>query len=183
MKKKVIIISVVLILLVLLFSIRNQLKDGGTVEYKALVYKVSKIHKHLETEQQDGIIVEIFGKELFNNVIIKHIERDLDDVIVTEVNLEERAWVNSLTKINIKDTNDYFEITDKVKFDIPEYEEGTTTSFSITVPYTFVVNGISYTGTYEFDNANWSKKPEGLDYNLKVMNVTKDGKIEIKVTK
>ena len=95
----------------------------------------------------------------------------------------ERAWVNSLTKINIKDTNDYFEITDKVKFDIPEYEEGTTISFSISVPYTFVVNGISYTGIYEFDNANWSKKDEGLDYNLRVMNVTKDGKIEIKVTK
>lgn len=103
--------------------------------------------------------------------------------VVTEISLGERAWVNSLTKINIKDTNDYFEITDNVKLDIPEYEEGTTISFSIPVPYTFVVNGISYTGIYEFDNANWSKEPEGLDYNLRVMNVTKDGKIEIKVTK
>lgn len=28
------------------------------------------------------------------------------------------AWVNSFTKINIKDTNDYFEITDKVKIEI-----------------------------------------------------------------
>ena len=44
MKKKIIIISVVIILVVLLFPIRNQLKDGGTVEYKALVYKVSKVH-------------------------------------------------------------------------------------------------------------------------------------------
>lgn len=103
--------------------------------------------------------------------------------VVTEISLGERAWVNSLTKINIKDTNDYFEITDKVKLDIPEYEEGTTISFSIPVPYTFVVNGISYTGIYEFDNANWSKEPEGLEYNLIVMNVTKDGKIEIKVTR
>lgn len=31
--------------------------------------------------------------------------------------------------LNIKDTNDYFEITDKVKLDIPEYEEGMTISF------------------------------------------------------
>lgn len=183
MKKKVIIISAAIILLVLLFPIRSQLKDGGTVEYKSLTYKVSKIHKRSETEHQDGIAVEIFGKEIFNNVIVKHIERDFNDVIVTEVSLGERAWVNSLTKINIKDTNDYFEITDNVKFDIPEYEEGTTISFSISVPYTFVVNGISYTGIYEFDNANWSKKDEGLDYNLRVMNVTKDGKIEIEVTK
>jgi len=36
---------VAIILLVLLFPIRNQLKDGGTVEYKALVYKVSKVKK------------------------------------------------------------------------------------------------------------------------------------------
>ena len=36
---------VAIILLVLLFPIRNQLKDGGTIEYKALVYKVSKVKK------------------------------------------------------------------------------------------------------------------------------------------
>lgn len=183
MKKKVIIISVAIILLVLLFPIRNQVRDGGTVEYKALAYKVSKIHKRSETEHQDGIVVKIFGKEIFNNVIVKHIERNLDDVIVTEVNLEERAWINSLTKINIKDTNDYFEITEKVKWEVPEHEEGTTISFAIPVPYKFVVDGVSYNGIYELNDANWSKKDEGLDYNLRVVNLTKDGKIEIEVTK
>lgn len=45
MKKKVIIILVAIILLVLLFPIRNQLKDGDAVEYKALVYKVLKVKK------------------------------------------------------------------------------------------------------------------------------------------
>lgn len=102
---------------------------------------------------------------------------------VTEISLGERAWINSLTKINIKNTNDYFEITDKVKWEIPEYSEGTTVSFSILVPYTFVVNGISYNGTYELNSANRSKKVEGLDYDLRVTNLTKDGKIEIEVTK
>lgn len=78
MKKKVIIISVAIILLVLLFPIRNQLKDGGTVEYKALVYKVSKVKKLISKEEMEregkikeyyhGISIEILGFEIYNNV-------------------------------------------------------------------------------------------------------------------
>ena len=78
MKKKVIIILVAIILLVSLFPIRNQLKDGGTVEYKALVYKVSKVKKLISKEEMEregkikeydhGIIIEILGFEIYNNV-------------------------------------------------------------------------------------------------------------------
>lgn len=78
MKKKIIIISIVIILSVLLFPIRNQLKDGGTVEYQALVYKVSKVKRLISIEEMEqegkikeydqGIIVEILGFEIYNNV-------------------------------------------------------------------------------------------------------------------
>ena len=78
MKKKAIIISVAIILLVLLFPIRNQIKDRGTVEYKVLVYKVSKVKKLIlkgEMKREGkikkcdhGIIVEILGFEIYNNV-------------------------------------------------------------------------------------------------------------------
>lgn len=78
MKKKVIIISVAIISLVLLFPIRNQLKDGGTVKYKALVYKVSKVKKLISKEEMEregkikeydhGVIIEILGFEIYNNV-------------------------------------------------------------------------------------------------------------------
>ena len=78
MKKKVIIILVAIILLVLLFPIKNQLKDGGTVEYKALVYKVSKVKKLISKEEMEqegkikeydyGIIIEILRFEIYNNV-------------------------------------------------------------------------------------------------------------------
>lgn len=181
MKKKIIIISVVIILLVLLFPIKNQLKDGGTVEYKALIYKVSRVHKQSETYHEDGTIIEILGKEIFNNVIVKHIEKDLGTV--TEVILGERAWIDSLTKINIKNTNDYFKITEKVKWEVPEHSDDTTISFSIPVPYIFVVDGVSYNGIYELNDASWSEKTEGLDYDLRVVNLTKAGKIEIEITK
>ncbi len=78
MKRKVIIISVIVILFILLFPIRHQLKDGGTVEYKALVYKISKVKKLISIEEMEqegkikeydhGIVIEIFGKEIYNNV-------------------------------------------------------------------------------------------------------------------
>ena len=75
--KKIIIALVVIILLVLLFPIRNQLKDGGTVEYKALIYKISKVKRlTIEEKEEDlkikkyeqGIIIEILGFEVYNNV-------------------------------------------------------------------------------------------------------------------
>ncbi len=78
MKKKVIIISVAIILVILLFPIRNQLKDGGTVEYKALVYKVSKVKRLISIEEMEqegkikeydqGIVIEILGFEIYNSV-------------------------------------------------------------------------------------------------------------------
>ncbi|MDE6141969.1 MAG: hypothetical protein K2G03_05140, partial [Bacilli bacterium] len=66
MKKKVIIISIVVVLLILLFPIRTQLKDGGTVEYKALVYKVSKVKKLISIEEMEK---EVKIKE-YNQVIV-----------------------------------------------------------------------------------------------------------------
>lgn len=76
MKKKLIIGIIILILLILIIPIPNHLKDGGTIEYKSLVYKISKVHnRELESEHYDGTIIEILGKEVFNNVVVTHIER------------------------------------------------------------------------------------------------------------
>ena len=77
MKKKVIIILVAIILLVLLFPIRNQLKDIVKVEYKASVCKVSKAKNIISKEEKregkikeyfHGIIIEILGFEIYNYV-------------------------------------------------------------------------------------------------------------------
>ncbi len=72
MKKKVImVIMIIVILLVLFVPIPMYLNDGGTVEYKALTYKISKVHRiveDLEKGYEDGIIIEVLGIELYNNV-------------------------------------------------------------------------------------------------------------------
>ena len=72
MKKKVImVIMIIVILLVLFVPIPMYLNGGGTVEYKALTYKLSKVHRiveDLEKGYEDGIIIEVLGIELYNNV-------------------------------------------------------------------------------------------------------------------
>lgn len=78
MKKKIIALVIIAVLLVLLFPMRTQLKDGGTVEYKAMLYKVSRVQRLISTEEMEqegkvkeydeGIIIELLGFEIFNNV-------------------------------------------------------------------------------------------------------------------
>ena len=73
MKGKLIVLIIILVTLIMLLPIPIHLKDGGTVEYKALFYKVSKIHRlnlKLETGYEDGIVIEIFGKKIYDNVTI-----------------------------------------------------------------------------------------------------------------
>ena len=62
---------VIIVLFILLIPTPMHLNDGGTVEYKALLYKVSKVHRltgDLEKMYEDGTIIEILGIEIFNNV-------------------------------------------------------------------------------------------------------------------
>ena len=71
MKKKVIIVMIIVILLILLVPIPMRLKDGGTFEYRALVYKISNVHKlnlNSDNGYDDGIIIEILGIEVLNTV-------------------------------------------------------------------------------------------------------------------
>ncbi len=71
MRKKAIIVMVIIVLFILLIPTPMHLNDGGTVEYKALLYKVSKVHRltgDLEKMYEDGTIIEILGIEIFNNV-------------------------------------------------------------------------------------------------------------------
>lgn len=69
-KRKTIICIIVVILIILLFPIRMVLKDGGSVEYKAILYTITKYHKlSFETESgyTDGIGIKILGMEIYNN--------------------------------------------------------------------------------------------------------------------
>ena len=74
MKKKIIIAIAIVIAVVLLFPIPLRLKDGGTVKYQAILYSISDVHRFAPLENdvgyEDGIIIEILGIEVFNNVAL-----------------------------------------------------------------------------------------------------------------
>ena len=71
MKAKAIAIGLILLMFILLIPIPLRYKDGGTVEYRALLYSVYDVHR-LATEPaggyDEGIIVKVLGIEIFNNV-------------------------------------------------------------------------------------------------------------------
>lgn len=79
MRKKILIIGIIIILLVLLVPIPRHLKDGGTIEFKAITYKIAKVHRlndNNENGDDNGIKIEILGKEIFNNVSIEKEENE-----------------------------------------------------------------------------------------------------------
>lgn len=73
MKKKIIIAIAIVVAIVLLLPIPMRLKDGGTVKYQAILYSISDVHRLAPLDNdvgyEDGIIIEILGIEVFNNVV------------------------------------------------------------------------------------------------------------------
>ena len=73
MKKKVIIGICILLAIVLLIPIPMRLKDGGTVAYNAILYRVEDVHR-IDPEATsgndylEGTIVKILGIEVYNDV-------------------------------------------------------------------------------------------------------------------
>ena len=64
MKKKVFIIIAIIIAVILLVPIPHRLKDGGSVEYKAILYTVKSVHQidhNNATGYIDGTIIKILG--------------------------------------------------------------------------------------------------------------------------
>lgn len=68
MKKKIIII---IILVLMLIPIKFHLKDGGFIEYKAILYSVTKYHilNHKSTKGYDnGWKIKIFGLTIYDEI-------------------------------------------------------------------------------------------------------------------
>lgn len=84
MKKKVIILICV-ILVIMLIPVRLQLKDGGTVEYKSILYKVSKVHRLIDNGFDIGTEIRILGFKVFDNVESVYDKKELKETKRVEV--------------------------------------------------------------------------------------------------
>lgn len=73
MKKIIVIIAIMIIIMLIPISIRR-LKDGGSVEYKAILYKITKIHR-LNEQSEDGYergwVINILGIQVYNKTNIE----------------------------------------------------------------------------------------------------------------
>lgn len=80
MKKRIVLVIIIAIAVILLFPIPIKLKDGGSVEYKAVLYTITKYNKLTSTisstEYIDGIGIEILGMEIYNNTNKKDIQKN-----------------------------------------------------------------------------------------------------------
>lgn len=76
-KKKIIIWSIVLAFLILFFPVRIKYKDGGTIEYKSLTYKVKKYHtinNYYKLGYMTGTEIEILGNTIYKNIANPDVE-------------------------------------------------------------------------------------------------------------
>ena len=67
---------------------------------------------------------------------------------VSNIEIGKKQYIEQLTKVPIDGTSDYLIITKKVKWEVPEHENGATVSFVIKIPYTLHVDGIDYSAEY-----------------------------------
>lgn len=83
-KKKIGIIAVLAVLIIMLFPIKSQYKDGGTVKYNAILYGITKHHSiyFVPGDSKDGYnigtTVRILWFDVYDNVkfvTMENIER------------------------------------------------------------------------------------------------------------
>lgn len=71
-KKKIAIIITAVIFIILLFPIKNQLRDGGTVIYNAVLYGITKEHSLKISDEKSGYNIgtriHILWFEVYNDV-------------------------------------------------------------------------------------------------------------------
>lgn len=98
-KKNIILIVAIVIFILMLIPIPVRLKDGGSVEYKAILYKYTKIHRLNEkssTGYEDGWELRILGIQVGGKIntyveaeqqmkeIVSCLENELGGYLVTE---------------------------------------------------------------------------------------------------
>lgn len=100
MKKKNLFIMLVM-LIVMLIPIPLKLKYGGSTEYKALLYNITKIHRinhQSSTGYEDGWKVEILGIQIYNKT----------DILVDVITIEELNNIQKQITDKIALKNNYY---------------------------------------------------------------------------
>jgi len=107
MKKKILIIVGVVIFLFLFLPVPIRLRDGGSVEYKSIIYKITdvkRLNSNSTTGYEEGIIIEIFGFEVFNNVSYEMVVK-VHHIDGVSMKIKEGSLTDTSMVIIIEDLN------------------------------------------------------------------------------
>ncbi|MBE6150444.1 MAG: hypothetical protein E7162_01315 [Firmicutes bacterium] len=107
MKKRILFIVILVVLCILVFPVPRRLKDGGSVEYKSILYKITdvkKINFDSTTGYEEGIVVEVFNKEIFNNVCCDA-SMNVEDIEGVSIKINDSSLTNTRVTIIIEDIN------------------------------------------------------------------------------
>lgn len=116
MKKAVIII----IVLILLIPLPMKLKDGGSVEYKALLYKVTKVYRLNEasiTGYEQGWQFEILGIKLYDTVTYEK-KPDIYQVEVNVIDLKDNTMFVEVLK-----STEGFHVKEQISVNVSQIEK------------------------------------------------------------
>lgn len=129
------------------------------------------------------IVIIIFIVGLGAVLILSNNDKDNKIKTETKVELNSETYIKSLEKISIVGTEDYLKVTENVKWEVPETEEGTTVSFAVAIPYVITVDKTDYKGVYNLNSSdNGRATDSNPKYNFSVTNLTKNGEIKILIT-
>lgn len=115
-KKKIIIIVIIAIFILMLIPIKDRLWDGGSTEYKAVLYKYTKIHRISQTSStgyEDGWELKILGFHVAGEIntyveaeqqmeeIVSCLENELGGYLVTEQDNLIDIPISEIKNVNI----------------------------------------------------------------------------------
>lgn len=168
-KRKLIIGIIICIFIVLLFPIRVPLKDGGTIIYKSLIYKITKYHRldnAYEHGYLEGIEIRVLGIPIYKktNATIDY-AYTIDTVKAKNCHREPKLYYEMADKniytycldsIIIDDGHDKFELKDYIGKNsnvveeiintltsVEIYKDGGTTVYRDMEPSEFTKNGLT----------------------------------------
>lgn len=178
--KKALIIILILVALILLFPIREQAKDGGSVRYSAILYDVYKVHclyggPDTGMLYVEGIIVEFLGHQVYNNTN-PHIENFGDSP-----DLEKNSDTDKETKIVI----DRDAVT---KIEIKRYrynasaEETRTVTVTEEASINHIVDNLTSLNLKAREHGGQSGEPIGLKYRLYFYNTDEEIIVEVSIS-
>ncbi len=108
MKKKKIILVIAVVLILLLIPYRkDMLWDGGSVEYKSVLCKYTKVHKLADSGgYNEGLTIEFLGLKIFDNTKIVDEWKSKDYYEPISLNIKSNTLTNKGATFMLKNNTD-----------------------------------------------------------------------------